>query len=104
MAAPQLTDEQRLSGAAKSLEVRKLRADIKQWLTEGGLNLRRDRLELALQFPATQGMRVRQLLLALPGIGPNRAAKILDHAGIKPASTVRSMGHNQRAALLAQFK
>jgi hypothetical protein len=103
MAPPKLNHGQRLAGATASLELRRLRADIKQWLGAAALDKRRAFLYQALELEACQGMKVRALLMALPGIGKFRAAKILQAAKVPSNASVRSMGWRQREAVLEQL-
>lgn len=92
---PDLDDDQRLAGAAVSLMLRQNRALLKVQLEFGELSLND-----ALKSPAAAGMKVTQLLQALPYIGPARAGRLLAAAGIPPATTVRALGPRQTEALV----
>ena len=48
-------------------------------------------------------MKISALLKAVPGVGPVRAAQIMQQAGIAEGRTVRGLGRNQRAALEQEF-
>lgn len=95
MDAPQLTLDQRHAGAARSLALRQARAGLKVGISAGIISF-----NAALTFKEAQGMKIRSLLQALPGIGPKRAEALLDKAGVHPSRTVKQLGHVQRQALL----
>jgi guanylate kinase len=97
--APELSTTQRQFGASVSLELRRARAAVKRSM-RSQLFHPSTRLQAAFGLTVAQGMKVRTLLLALPGIGPKRADAMLAEAGIDPARTVRQMGTKQRGALL----
>jgi hypothetical protein len=99
---PALTDEQRRAAYEKALELRRLRASIKDWVrapipnsSADGPALAVDRLQLAFDFPAVQGMKVYDLLTALPNVGPKTARAWLKTAGIPEKNTVRACGPRQ---------
>jgi len=102
MTTPELSNSQRLGAAAKSLQVRQGRAALLLWVSGDGPGPAWPALRFAdaLSSDVSQGMRVLRLLLALPGIGPVKARRMLLRAGIDPSRTVRRLGANQRAALL----
>lgn len=102
---PDLSRQARLEGQRKSLEIRRERAKFKLLLSSASPILRPALLECALDpdnvnHPA-QGMKVRQLLLALPYVGPKKADEMLDRAGIPRDNTVRACGPKQRERLFA---
>ena len=48
-------------------------------------------------------MKVSALLESLPGVGPVRAAQIMDRVGIAANRRVRGLGDHQVAALASEF-
>lgn len=93
---PKLTIEQRREAAAKSLQLRRDRAALKRWIAEGLVPLSE-----AWTHDWTQGMKVYDLLVSLPGVGHRTAAKLLKTAGIPEKNTVRGCGPRQTERLFA---
>lgn len=93
---PKLTVEQRRAAYEKALKLRQQRALVKRLLAGCYLTL-----EEAWGLGPVQGMKVIDLLSALPGIGKPSALKILESAGFKhpDKTTVRGTGPRQREAL-----
>jgi hypothetical protein len=92
---PELTAEQRREAHAKSLAVRQARAQTKRLLAAGSWTL-------AAVFelrPEAQGMKVIDLLMALPGIGMRKSLALLQQAGIPSHNTVRACGPKQTERL-----
>ena len=99
---PELTAERRQAGLQRSLELRRQRAELKQWLAGDVCNrplFERTRVAFAKDY--AQGMKVYNLVRALPGIGNARALSLLDAAGISVKTTVRACGPKQRERLFA---
>lgn len=97
-ALPKLTQEQRLAGHARSLELRRARAALKAQLADGTLSLAE-----ALDHPDAQAMPIADLLRAIPFIGHGKTARMLKQAGIPEGKRVAGCGVRQRAKLLAQL-
>ena len=95
--APKLTQEQRLAGHARSLELRRARAALKARLTDRSLTLAE-----ALERPDAQAMLVSDLLRALPFVGQGKSAKMMKQARIPAGKRVAGIGVRQKAKLLAQ--
>jgi hypothetical protein len=94
---PELTAEQRREAHAKSLAVRRQRAGIKN-----ALAVTPEIFELIyLAAPAAKGMKVIDLLMALPGIGMRKSLALLQQAGIPSHNTVRACGPKQTERLFA---
>ena len=91
---PPLTDEQRAAARVKSLEVRQARARLRAQLAAGEVTWQE-----AWRDDRAQGMRVYQLLTALPGVGRGKALAWLAEAGIRPDATVRACGVRQTEKL-----
>lgn len=61
--------------------------------------------EILEDSPAwTQNMQVRVLLLALPGFGPTKAARVLNSCQIPHSKTVAGLSGRQEAALFTLFR
>lgn len=93
---PTLSAEQRLEAYKKALRLRRRRADLKTFLSEKPYML-----EYVWAFKDAQGMKVLDLLTALPGVGIGTARKYLELAGIPEKNTVKACGPRQRERLLA---
>jgi hypothetical protein len=101
MPLPQLTEEQRKQALEKAAEARRKRADLKQQLKTGRLNLPQ---VLARPDDQTIGkMKVSSVLESLPGVGKVRARKIMERLDISSSRRIRGLGGKQREALLAEF-
>jgi hypothetical protein len=72
-------------------EARAHRAEVRRALKEG-----RETIAEALDDPECAGMRVRQLLSALPGWGVKTARRWMDANGIDYCRRVRGLGVRQR--------
>lgn len=101
MPLPQLTEEQRKQALEKAAEARRKRAELKQQLKTGQLNLQQ---VLERSENETIGkMKVSAVLEALPGVGKVRARKLMERLDISSSRRVRGLGGKQREALLAEF-
>ena len=101
MALPQLTEEQRKQALEKAAEARRKRAEIKQQLKNGTLNLPQ-----VLNRPDDETigkMKVASVLESLPGVGKVRARKIMERLDISSTRRVRGLGAKQKEALLGEF-
>jgi hypothetical protein len=96
---PPLSKEQRRAAYEKALELRRQRAEVKYNLAGYFWTL-----ESAWTAPATQGMKVFDLLTALPGIGKARAAAMMAEAKIPLKNTVRACGPKQTERLFSQLR
>jgi len=89
--------EQRLGALARANEVRLARAQLKRDLAAGRVAL----AEVLSEPPAcAQTAKARELLLAVPGIGPAKADRALTHCRIAYAKTVAGLSGRQRAELV----
>lgn len=93
---PRLTDEQRRQAYEKALLLRQERATLKHYMRRGELAFAK-----AFEWDIAQGMKVVDLLAALPGVGKPTAVKLLERAGFRhpEKTTVRATGPRQREAL-----
>ncbi len=99
MATPELSDEQRAAALVKATAVRSARRVFKEELSRGGMSLQ-DAIKRAKADEALAGIRVRDLLQALPGVGPKRAETAMAEIGISPARRIRGLGAHQVKALV----
>lgn len=100
---PELTTEQRRANLEKAMELRKVRAEIRRKLGDGTCSVD-DVLWLAESGDqAASGMRVKQLINALPGYGLRRAQSLMKQIGIADSKRVGGLGWKQRAALVAKL-
>ncbi|MEY2990102.1 MAG: hypothetical protein RLZZ163_1018 [Actinomycetota bacterium] len=103
MTPPVLTDEQREQARAAALRARTERSTLRALLRNGSASVA-DVLEST--HDAYLRMPVRDVLRSLPGIGPVRAAQIMQDVGIAATRRVGGLSSRQRAdviALLATF-
>lgn len=99
---PQLSDEQRRAALAKAAEVRRARAELKEKLKMGSLNLA-ELLTQAEKDDTVGKMKVLAVLESLPGVGKVKARRTMEEIGISETRRVRGLGEQQRAALLKAF-
>jgi hypothetical protein len=89
--------EQRLQALVHANEVRRARAKLKHDLLAGRVGL----AEVLSEPPAcVQTAKVRDLLLALPGIGPVKADRALTRCRIAHTRIVADLTGRQRGALV----
>jgi hypothetical protein len=95
--APAKTLDQRLRALRQANEIRASRAALKRQLASG-----RVRIEDVLAQPpdCARTAKVNALLLALPKIGPARAARVLSQCRIAPSKTVGGLSERQRGELI----
>jgi hypothetical protein len=94
---PTRSPEQRLRALARANEVRRARAQLKRDLAAGRVAL----AEVLAEPPAcAQTAKARDLLLAVPGIGPAKADRALTHCRIAYAKTVAGLSGRQRGELI----
>lgn len=91
---PALTDEQRRAAYEKALELRRNRAALKDQIG-ASTSPRATVIGVVFDFDIVQGMKVYDLLTALPGVGPKTARRWLATAGIATKNTVRACGPRQ---------
>lgn len=97
-----LDGETRALGQARALEARRLRAAMKVGLRSGSLSAA-EVLQRRSDDPVVARMRVTDFIEAVPGIGPVRAAAILDRCAIAPSRRLRGLGEQQAASLLIEL-
>lgn len=99
MSTPDLTEEQRAAALVKATAVRSARRVFKEELSRGEFTLEQA-IARAKADEALAGIRVRDLLQCLPGVGPKRAEVAMEEIGISPARRIRGLGAHQVEALL----
>lgn len=99
---PSLSPEQRQAALEKAGIARRERAELKEKLKMGSLNLK-ELLDLADKSDVVGKMKVLAVLESLPGVGKVKARRTMDVIGISDTRRVRGLGEQQRKALLAEF-
>ena len=89
--------ERRMNALRQANQVRGLRAKLKQDLREGTVRLEQI---LATGADYLASAEVFDLLVAVPKIGPVKAAHLLTIARISPSKTVAGLSGRQRARLI----
>ena len=89
--------ESRMNALRQANQVRSLRAKLKQDLREGTVRLEQI---LATRAGYLATAQVFDLLVAVPKIGPVKAAHLLNLAHISPSKTVVALSERQRARLI----
>ena len=102
MALPQLTPEQRAAALEKAAQARKVRAELKDKLKRGAIDLP-EVLKQADENEIIGKMKVSALLEALPKVGKVKAQEIMTELEIAPTRRLRGLGDRQRKALLEKF-
>jgi hypothetical protein len=99
---PELTDEQRRQALAKAAEARRVRAEIKEELKSGSLDLA-GLLERADGDLVVARMKVLSVLESLPRLGKVKSRRAMEEIGISEKRRLRGLGSQQRAELHARF-
>jgi guanylate kinase len=102
MPLPELDDEARRQALEKAAEARKIRAELKQQLKAGEIDLA-EVLRRADADEVVGKTKVSAVLEALPKVGKVRARKLMERLDISPSRRVRGLGANQREKLLEAF-
>jgi hypothetical protein len=103
---PPQTPESRAAALEKAAASRRVRAEAKEKLKIGSMNL--SELFGAADLGDETGdmlakLKVVNVLESLPGVGKVRARKIMEELDIKESRRIRGLGANQRKALLERF-
>lgn len=96
MSLPTLTPEQREQALARAAEVRKARSAALAELKNGTIALADF---LVTDDEVLKRTKVKQVVMALPGVGKVRAAHLMEQARIPDTRRVGGIGPVQRAAL-----
>ena len=101
-APPQLTPEQRTAALEKAAIARRARAELKEKLKLGSINLS-ELLAQAENDDIVGKMKVLAVLESLPGVGKVKARRTIEAIGISETRRIRGLGAQQRVALLEAF-
>lgn len=96
---PILTKEQRQENLAKGMQIRHRRAEYREQLKKGALPLEKFFELVDEGDQAAAGMRVKQMITALPGYAETRADALMKKLHIASGRKVKGLGKNQRANL-----
>jgi hypothetical protein len=99
---PALTPEQRQAALDKAAAARRERAELKEKLKMGSVNLR-ELFNMADNQEVVAKMKVLAVLESLPGVGKVKARRTMDEIGISETRRVRGLGDQQRTKLLETF-
>jgi hypothetical protein len=99
---PTLSPEQRQAALDKAAAARRERAELKEKLKMGSINLK-ELLRLADSQEVVAKMKVLSVLESLPGVGKVKARRTMEEVGISETRRVRGLGDQQRSKLLAAF-
>ena len=99
---PALSPEQRAAALEKAAIARRERAELKEKLKMGTLNLP-ELLNIAEKDEIVGKMKVLAVLESLPGVGKVKARRTMEDIGISETRRVRGLGDQQRTKLLEAF-
>ncbi|HEX2382533.1 MAG TPA: integration host factor, actinobacterial type [Acidimicrobiales bacterium] len=99
---PTLSPEQRQAALDKAAAARRERAELKEKLKMGSINLK-ELLQLADSQEVVAKMKVLSVLESLPGVGKVKARRTMEEVGISETRRVRGLGDQQRSKLLETF-
>lgn len=100
---PELTKEQRQANLEKAMKMRKERAELRSQLASGVLTVC-DLIDLAERGDkAASGMRVKQMISAMPGYGFKKTQALMHNLHIAESKRVGGLGVNQAQALIAKL-
>lgn len=99
---PQMSDDQRAAALERAAQARRLRAEVKELLKSGSLDLQ-GLLDRAEAEDLIGGIKVAAVLSSMPGTGKVKAKRLMEQLGIADNRRLRGLGDRQRAALLAEF-
>lgn len=102
MPLPELDDDARREALNKAAEARKLRAEMKQRLKAGEIDLPQV-LARVDDDEVIAKTRVSEVLEAMPKVGRVRARRLMERLDISSSRRLRGLGVNQRERLLAAF-
>lgn len=103
---PQLTPEARVAALEKATRARRTRAEAKQKLKMGSLNMRELLAEIegeGEEARALASLKVLSAIESMPGLGKVRARRLVEELKISPERRLQGLGRNQRESLLEYF-
>jgi len=101
MALPKLTPEEKRRALLKAQDMRSRRAEIRENLKSGKLDLKAILSKTDDEVVAK--MRVAYLLQSLPQVGKVTTRKVMEEIGIHESRRVQGLGKRQIGALLERF-
>jgi len=104
---PELTPEVRAAALEKATRARRTRAEAKEKLKMGSLNIRELLEQIAgdgEEARALASLKVLSALESMPGIGKVRARRLVEELRISPERRLQGLGRNQRQTLLDYFE
>ncbi|MGK5630793.1 integration host factor, actinobacterial type [Streptomyces sp. URMC 123] len=99
MPLPPMTPEQRAAALKKAAEAREARTKLLDTIRSGKKKIA-EVLHKAKEDPIIGKTKVVQLLRAVPGVGPAKAAAMMDEIGIDANRRAAGLGERQRADLI----
>jgi S13-like protein len=99
---PKLSSEARQQALVKAAQARRARAELKEKLKMGSIDLP-ELLELAAKDEVVAKMKVVSVLESMPGVGKVKARRLMEQHDISETRRVRGLGAKQREALLQAF-
>lgn len=99
---PQLTPEQRAAALEKAAEARRARAELKELLRTGSVDIN-ELFRRADEDDVIAGTKVSAALAAMPGLGKVKANRLMEELGIADNRRLRGLGARQREALLERL-
>lgn len=99
---PELSPEARKAALDKAAAARRQRAELKEKLKMGSLNLS-ELFGLADRDEVVGKTKVVAVLESLPGLGKVKARRVMESVGISPARRLQGLGPQQRDRLLKEL-
>lgn len=99
---PSLSPEQRQAALEKAAAARRQRAEVKDKLKAGSMNLK-EVLDLSDRDEIIGKLKTITVLESLPGLGKVRARRAMEELDISENRRLRGLGSKQREALLKRF-
>ena len=99
---PKLSPEARQEALAKAAAARRSRAELKEKLKMGSVNLP-ELFDLASKDETVAKMKVISVLESMPGVGKVKARRLMEQFEISNSRRVRGLGTKQREAILKEF-
>ena len=96
---PDLSPDQRQAALDKAAAARRQRAELKEKLKMGSVNLK-ELLEQADRDEVVAKMKVVTVLESLPGLGKVKARRLMEECSISESRRVQGLGEKQRRVLL----
>lgn len=92
---PELTDEQRKANLARAAQARRERTEFKNLVKDGALSFAD-----AIADERAKRIRVREILMSVPGVGRAKAEDVMRKLGIADNRRVQGLGCRQRELII----